>query len=146
MNNKYLEIRKQAQDFLSELTITDGDAFIANTLFELSETDNTNIEIKEHALNEIKKLLEIKRKLKTLENDLYFFKTLSEQLKLENPSQIKSSPLIKVINALKEEKYFITLEAANKYISTLEDKNNIMITRIENDQLDTLLNIIKRNF
>ena len=84
MNSEYLELMKQAEVCLNEMSIMDSDAFINNILLELIETDDSNLEIKKQTLEEIKKLLSIKNKIKIKNDDLYYLKTLSEKLKQEN--------------------------------------------------------------
>lgn len=84
MNSGYLELKQQAENCLNELSIMDSDASINNILFELIETDESNLEIKKQTLKEIKKLLSIKNKIKIKNDDLYYLKTLSEKLKQEN--------------------------------------------------------------
>ena len=102
MNNDYLELKLQAQECLNQMSIMDGDAVINNILFELKETDDNNIEIKKQTLEEIKKLLIIKNKLKTKNDDLYYLKTLSEKLKRSNkPIKISEEELEKILNIIK---------------------------------------------
>lgn len=84
MNSEYLELKQQAENCLNEMSIMDSDAFINNILLELIETDESNLEIKKQTLEEIKKLLSIKNKIKIKNDDLYYLKTLSEKLKHEN--------------------------------------------------------------
>lgn len=102
MNNDYLELKLQAQECLNQMSIMDGDAVINNILFELKETDDNNIEIKKQTLEEIKKLLIIKNKLKTKNDDLYYLKTLSEKLKRSNKAiKISDEELEKILNIIK---------------------------------------------
>lgn len=84
MNSGYLELKQQAENCLNEMSIMDSDASINNILFELIETDESNLEIKKQTLKEIKKLLSIKNKIKIKNDDLYYLKSLSEKLKQEN--------------------------------------------------------------
>lgn len=84
MNSEYLELKQQAKNCLNEMSIMDSNAFINIILFELMETDESNLEIKKQTLEEIKKLLSIKNKIKIKNDDLYYLKTLSEKLKQEN--------------------------------------------------------------
>lgn len=84
MNSDYLELKKQAENCLNEMSIMDSDAFINNILLELIESDESNLEIKKQTLEEIKKLLSIKNKIKIKNDDLYYLKTLSEKLKQED--------------------------------------------------------------
>lgn len=103
MNNEYLELQRQAEDCLNEMSIMDSDAIINNILFELMETDESNLEIKKQTLEEIKKLLSIKNKIKIKNDDLYYLKTLSEKLKQENDISLikltddESNKLLKII-------------------------------------------------
>lgn len=99
MNNDYLELKLQAKECLNQMSIIDGDAFINNILFELSETDDSNIEIKKQTLSEIQKLLIVKNKIKIKNDDLYYLKTLSEKLKKEN--FLDDGELNKLFNIIK---------------------------------------------
>lgn len=99
MNNDYLELKLQAKECLNQMSIIDGDAFINNILFELSETDDSNIEIKKQTLDEIQKLLIVKNKIKIKNDDLYYLKTLSEKLKKEN--FLDDGELNKLFNIIK---------------------------------------------
>ena len=101
MNNEYLEIRKQAENFLNEMSIMDGDAFINNILFELMETDESNLEIKKQTLEELKKLINIKNKIRIKNDDLYYLKTLSEKLKQENNNKLTEDELNELLNVIK---------------------------------------------
>lgn len=100
MNKEYIELKKQAEDCLNEMSIIDSDAFINNILCELIETDESNLEIKKLTLEEIKKLLSIKNKIKIKNDDLYFLKTLSERLKQEN-TKLTDAELNKLLNIIK---------------------------------------------
>ncbi len=60
MNNSLQELRTQAKKCLSEMHIQDGDAFVNNLLFELSETNERNLELKMQILNIIKEYLKIR--------------------------------------------------------------------------------------
>lgn len=60
MNNSLQELRMQAKKCLSEMHIEDGDAFVNNLLFELSETNERNLELKMQILNIIKEYLKIR--------------------------------------------------------------------------------------
>lgn len=146
MNNDYLELKLQAEKLLNQMSIMDGDAIINNILFELKESDDTNLEIKRKTLEAIKDLLNIKRTIAIKNNDLFCLRTLAEQLRLDESSNVNTFSLIKVINSQREEKYFITLKSANDYINLLENKNEIEIQKIDILELKELLNIIKRNF
>lgn len=99
MNNDYLVLKLQAKECLNQMSIIDGDAFINNILFELSETDDSNIEIKKQTLSEIQKLLIFKNKIKIKNDDLYYLKTLSEKLKKEN--FLDDGELNKLFNIIK---------------------------------------------
>lgn len=99
MNNDYLELKLQAKECLNQMSIIDGDAFINNILFELSETDDSNLEIKKQTLDEIEKLIIIKNKIKIKNDDLYYLKTLSEKLRKE--SFLDDEELNKLFNIIK---------------------------------------------
>ena len=59
MNNNLQELKEQAKKCLSEMHIKDGDAFINNLLFELTDTDEKNLELKKQILNDIKEFFKI---------------------------------------------------------------------------------------
>lgn len=99
MNNDYLELKAEARECLNEMSIIDGDAFINDILFELTETDINNIKIKKQTLKEIKKLLVIKNKMKIKNNDFYYLKTLSEKLKRE--IKLEDEELKKLLDIIK---------------------------------------------
>lgn len=101
MNNELLELRQQAQNCLNEMSILDGDAFSNNILFELTETDDTNLELKKQTLSDIKKLIKIKNKIRMKNDDFYFLKTLAEQLRLKENSSIENSKLEELLNIIK---------------------------------------------
>lgn len=101
MNSELLELREQAKNFLNEMSILDGEAFCNNILFELSETDDTNLEIKKQTFSDIKKLIKIKNKIRIKNEDFYFLKTLAEQLRLEKNEQIEDSKLEELLNIIK---------------------------------------------
>lgn len=101
MNEDLLNLRQQAQNCLNEMSIMDGDAFINNTLFELSETDESSLEIKKQTLAQIQKLLKVKNKIKIKNNDFYFLKTIAEQLRLEETKPIESSKLEELLDVIK---------------------------------------------
>ena len=99
MNNRCLELRKKAQDCLNQMSIMDGDSVINSILFELTETDDTNIDIKEQTLNEIKKLLSVKNKTKIKNDDFYHLKTISE--KLRNNIKLETEELNNLLSIIK---------------------------------------------
>lgn len=84
MTNDCKKIRESANNYLNNMSIIDGDATINKILFELSESDETNLDIKKKTLDEIKNLLDIKQKFKFKNNDIYFLKSLAEQLRTSN--------------------------------------------------------------
>lgn len=101
MNNDLSILRQQATNYLNEMSIMDGDAFINNILFELTETDESNLEIKKQILDQIQKLLKLKNKIKIKNDDFYFLKTLAEQLRFEENIQIEDSKLEELLNIIK---------------------------------------------
>lgn len=101
MNNDLSILRQQATNYLNEMSIMDGDAFINNILFELTETDESNLEIKKQILDQIQKLLKLKSKIKIKNDDFYFLKTLAEQLRFEENIQIEDSKLEELLNIIK---------------------------------------------
>lgn len=100
MSNELLNLRQQAKNCLNEMSIMDGDAFINGILFELSETDESNFEIKKQTLSDINKLIKIKHKIRMKNEDFYFLKTLAEQLRLEKSKQIEDSKLEELLDII----------------------------------------------
>lgn len=100
MSNELLNLRQQAKNCLNEMSIMDGDAFINDILFELSETDESNFEIKKQTLSDINKLIKIKHKIRMKNEDFYFLKTLAEQLRLEKSKQIEDSKLEELLDII----------------------------------------------
>lgn len=101
MSNELLNLRQQAKNCLNEMSIMDGDAFINDILFELSETDESNFEIKKQTLSDINKLIKIKHKIRMKNEDFYFLKALAEQLRLEKSKQIEDSKLEELLDIIK---------------------------------------------
>ncbi len=101
MNRELLELRQQAKNCLNEMSIIDGDAFVNDVLFELTETDDTNLEIKKQTLSDIKKFIKIKNKIRMKNKDFYFLKTLAEQLRLEENISIENLKLEELLNIIK---------------------------------------------
>lgn len=87
MIDEYSELKLQARECLDQMSIIDSDSFINNILFELTETDASNLEIKRQTLEEIKKLLIIKNKIRIKNDDLYYLMSLSEKLKMKSNNE-----------------------------------------------------------
>ena len=104
MDNNYLNLNLEAKEYLNEMSIIDSDADINKILLELVETDDSNIEIKKQTLEEIKKLIIIKNKIKVKNDNLYFLRNLSEKLKkLDDVKEfkIKEDELNTLFNIIK---------------------------------------------
>lgn len=100
-NNECLKIRAEAQECLNQMSIIDGNSFINNILFELSETDENNIEIKKETLEEIKQLLNLKNMFKIKNEELYFLRNLGEELRKQENLAIDDNTLNKLFIIIK---------------------------------------------
>lgn len=101
MTNDCKKIRESANNYLNNMSIIDGDATINKILFELSESDETNLDIKKKTLDEIKNLLDIKQKFKFKNNDIYFLKSLAEQLRTSNNYILNDNQLTTLLEIIK---------------------------------------------
>lgn len=101
MTDDCMKIRECANNYLSNMSIIDGDATVNKILFELSESDETNLDIKKKTLAEIKNLLDIKQKLKVKNDDIYFLKNLAEQLRNSNKYCLNDNQLSTLLDILK---------------------------------------------
>ena len=88
MTDDCMKIRECANNYLSNMSIIDSDATINKILFELSESDERNLDIKKKTLAEIKNLLDIKQKLKVKNDDIYFLKNKT-WIKIASPDALK---------------------------------------------------------
>lgn len=101
MTNDCKKIRESANNYLNNMSIIDGDATINKILFELSESDETNLDIKKKTLDEIKNLLDIKQKFKFKNDDIYFLKSLAEQLRTSNNYILNDNQLTTLLEIIK---------------------------------------------
>lgn len=101
MTDDCMKIRECANNYLSNMSIIDSDATINKILFELSESDERNLDIKKKTLAEIKNLLDIKQKLKVKNDDIYFLKNLAEQLRNSNKYFLNDNQLSTLLDILK---------------------------------------------
>lgn len=101
MTDDCMKVRECANNYLNNMSIIDSDATINKILFELSESDETNLDIKKKTLAEIKNLLDIKQKLKVKNDDIYFFKNLAEQLRNSNKYCLNDNQLTTLLDILK---------------------------------------------
>lgn len=101
MTNDCKKIRESANNYLNNMSIIDGDATINKILFELSESDETNLDIKKKTLGEIKNLLDIKQKFKFKNDDIYFLKSLAEQLRTSNNYILNDNQLTTLLEIIK---------------------------------------------
>lgn len=101
MTDDCMKIRECANNYLSNMSIIDSDATINKILFELSESDETNLDIKKKTLDEIKNLLDIKQKFKVKNDDIYFLKNLAEQLRVSNDNCLNDNQLTTLLDILK---------------------------------------------
>lgn len=101
MTDDCMKIRECANNYLSNMSIIDSDATINKILFELSESDERNLDIKKKTLAEIKNLLDIKQKLKVKNDDIYFLKNLAEQLRNSNKYCLNDNQLSTLLDILK---------------------------------------------
>lgn len=99
MNKDFIELKLKAKECLKQMSIIDGDAFINNLLFELAETDDSNIEIKKQTLEEIRNLLVLKNKFKIKNDDLFYLKNSAQ--KLRNNMQLNNNELENLLNIIK---------------------------------------------
>lgn len=101
MTDDCMKIRECAINYLNNMSIIDSDATINKILFELSESDETNLDIKKKTLDEIKNLLDIKQKFKVKNDDIYFLKNLAEQLRASNDNCLNDNQLTTLLDILK---------------------------------------------
>ena len=101
MTDDCMKIRECANNYLSNMSIIDSDATINKILFELSESDERNLDIKKKTLAEIKNLLDIKQILKVKKFYIYFLKNLAEQLRASNDNCLNDNQLTTLLDILK---------------------------------------------
>lgn len=98
MDKTYLDIKKEAELILNEMPIENSDASINSILFEIIDSDDSNIDLKIKTLKEIKNLINIKRKIRIKNDDLYFLKNISEKLKQDiKIEDIEFNKLLEII-------------------------------------------------
>ena len=90
MNKEVLEIREKALNYLGEIRIADGEAWLNKILLDLSETDEQDLDLKAQTLENIHNYLFSKSKLKLLNSDLSFLQELASNLRKNYDEELKN--------------------------------------------------------
>lgn len=148
------DIKQKARQIIgnASLKVFNNEKYILETLNEIVDEEENDLELVEKKLKCIENYLSIKEKMITIENDYEYLCNLSEKLNnqtVRRTDGIVYNPIFKVTNSEGIEKYFLTRASAEQYIKLNEGFTINKIIEVEendNNDLTIILEIIKRNY